>query len=642
VLNQGERKFAFFVHFSLLMFDFVHRKRRIVQIIMGLAVLPFLFWGVESYRSNDGEDFVALAAGEKIQRQEFDQAMRNQQESMRATMGENFNDAMLERPEVRSAVLEGLIQQRLLKHEASSAGLAILDQQLVEMIQNISAFQEDGKFSKQRYEELLRGQGMTPRTFEARVRQELMRQQLIAPYSENGFVSGTVAEKLMRLSEEQREINLVQILPAAFLARVKPDDTAIKAYYDSHQAEFQLPEQVQVEYVVLSLERLAERVPVSTDEAKKYFEDHKSEFGQTEERRASHILLSAPASAPDAERQAARAKAEQLLVQVKKTPQSFAELAKQHSQDPGSAASGGDLGYFGRNMMVKAFEDAVFQMKPDEVSDIVETDFGFHIIKLTAIKDAKPVDFNEVKDQVEQQIKKEKAGKLFGEMADGFSNLVYEQSDSLQPAAEKFGLPLQRSGWIGKDSGEAPYLTGRLLQAIFSDDAAKAKRNTEAVEVAPNTLVAARVLDHRPARMQTIAELKDKISGLVAQQEARALAVKEGKEKLAQLQAGKGEDITWGPVQRVSRKEPQGLDNDTLRAIFKADAAALPSYSGVENSQGVFTLIRVSRVIQPTMPDQATRKAFAKQMQQVVTQEELTSYLAGVRARYDVSLRNVN
>jgi peptidyl-prolyl cis-trans isomerase D len=625
------------------MFDFVHKKRRIVQIIMGLAVLPFLFWGLESYQSNEGEDFVAMAAGEKIQRQEFDQAMRNQQESMRATMGENFNDAMLDRPEVRSAVLEGLIQQRLLKHEAASVGLAVLDEQLVEMIQNISAFQEDGKFSKERYEELLRGQGMKPRTFEARVRQELMRQQLVAPYSENGFVSDAVAEKLMRLSEEQRDISLVQIRPAEFLARIKPDDGAIKAYYDTHQAEFQLPEQVQVEYVVLSLEELAKQSPVSTEEAMKYFDEHKSEFGQTEERRASHILLSAPASASDAERQAARARAEQLVNQARKAPQSFAALAKQYSQDPGSAANGGDLGYFGRNMMVKAFEDAVFQMKPDEISDIVETDFGFHIIKLKAIRDPKPVSFNEVKGQVEQQIKNEKAAKLFGEVADGFGNLVYEQSDSLQPAAEKFGLPVKRSGWIGRDSGEPPYLNnGRLLQAIFSEDALKNKRNTEAVEVAPNTLVAAKVLDHRPARMPSIAELRDRISSLIVQKEARALAVKEGREKLAQLHAGQRADISWGAEQRVSRKDPQGVDNETLRAAFKTDATALPSYTGVENPEGGFTLVRVSRVIQPEMPDVATRRAFAKQLQQLLTQEELTSYLAGVRTRYDVSVKSVN
>ncbi len=625
------------------MFDFVHRKRRIVQIIMGLAVLPFLFWGLESYQSNEGEDFVAMAAGEKIQRQEFDQAMRNQQESMRATMGENFNDAMLDRPEVRTAVLEGLIQQRLLKHEASSVGLAVLDEQLVEMIQNISAFQEDGKFSKERYEELLRGQGMKPRTFEARVRQELMRQQLVAPYSENGFVSDTVAEQLMRLSEEQRDISLVQIRPAEFLARIKPDDGAIQAYYDTHQAEFQLPEQVQVEYVVLSLEELAKQSSVSTEEAIKYFDEHKSEFGQTEERRASHILLSAPASASDAERQAARVRAEQLVNQARKAPQSFAALAKQHSQDPGSAANGGDLGYFGRNMMVKAFEDAVFQMKPDEISDIVETDFGFHIIKLTAIKDPKLVSFTEVKGQVEQQIKNEKAAKRFGEVADGFGNLVYEQSDSLHPAAENFGLPVKRSGWIGRDSGEPPYLNnGKLLQAIFSEDALKNKRNTEAIEVAPNTLVAARILDHRPAVMPSIAEMKDRISGLIAQQEARTLAVKEGREKLAQLHAGQRADISWGAEQRVSRKDPQGVDNETLRAAFRTDATALPSYAGVENPEGGFTLVRVSRVIQPEMPDMATRRAFAKQLQQLLTQEELTSYLAGVRTRYDVSVKSVN
>ena len=178
------------------MFDFVHQKKRIVQIILALATLPFLFWGLESYNSSDGEDYLALAAGEKIHRQEFDQALRNQQESMRATMGESFNDAMLDNPELRSAVLEGLIQQRLLKHEAARVGLTVPDSQLVTVIQDISSFQQDGKFSKQRYEELLRGQGMSPRTFEARVRQEMMRQQLIDAYTKNGFVPVSVAEGL--------------------------------------------------------------------------------------------------------------------------------------------------------------------------------------------------------------------------------------------------------------------------------------------------------------------------------------------------------------------------------------------------------------------------------------------------------------
>ena len=625
------------------MFDFVHKKRRIVQIILGLATLPFLFWGIESYRNAGGDDYVALAAGEKISRQEFEQALRNQQESMRSTMGERFDEALLERPEVRAAVLDGLIQQRLLKQEADHVGLTVSDPQLIEMIQNISAFQEDGKFSKKRYEELLKGQGMSPRAFEARVRQELTRQQLIAPYGEHGFVPGSVTEKIMRLSEEKREISLAKVQPEQFLSQVKPDDNAIKAYYERHQAEFQLPEQVRVEYVVLSLDDLAKRVAVTDNEAEKYFDEHRGEFEQAEERRASHILISAPESAPEAEKSAARAKAEQLLAEIRQGPQNFEKLAKEHSQDPGTAEKGGDLGFFSRNMMVKSFEDAAFQMKLNEISDVVETNHGFHIIKLTGIKAGKPVNFSEVKVRVEEEIKKQKARKLFDEMAEGFSNTVYEQSDSLKPAAEKFNLALHQSDWIGKKGGQPPYFSNaRLLQAVFSEDAIKNKHNTEAVEVAPNTLVAARVLDYRPASTPSLAELKVKISALVARQEAASAAVREGKDKLEQLRENKAAGVSWSPAQQISRREPQGLDMETLRAVFSADMSRLPAFVGLPNFEGGFTLIRISKVIEPVLPDAAARKVFSKQLQQLFTQEELASYLAGIRKRYDVSVKAEN
>lgn len=625
------------------MFDFVHKKRRIVQIILGLATLPFLFWGIESYRSAGGDDSIAVAAGEKISRQEFEQALRNQQENLRGTMGERFDETLMERPDVRAAVLDGLIQQRLLRQEADSVGLAVSDPQLIEIIQNISAFQEDGKFSKKRYEELLRGQGMTPKAFEARVRQDLMRQQLISPYQEHGFVPASVAEKIMRLSEEKREISLAKIQPEQFLPRMKPDDTVIKAYYDRHQAEFQLPEQVLVEYVVLSLDDLAKQVAVTDKEAEKYFDEHRAEFEQAEERRASHILINAPESAPEAEKSAARAKAQQLLTQIRQAPQDFEKLAREHSQDSGTAQKGGDLGFFSRNMMVKSFEDAVFQMKLNEISDVVESNFGFHIIKLTGIKAGKPVSFGEVKGQVEEEIRKQKARKLFDEMAEGFSNTVYEQSDSLKPAAEKFHLTVQKSGWIGKNSGFPPYFSNaRLLQAVFSDDAIKNKRNTEAIEVAPNTLVSARVLEHKPASTPSLDELKDKIKALVARQEASSAAVGEGKDKLAQLRESKSPDVSWSVPQQVSRREPKGLDMETLRAVFAADTSRLPAFAGLTNPEGGFTLLRVSKVIEPALPDAATRKLFGRQLQQVLTEEELASYLGGIRKRYDVTVKSEN
>jgi peptidyl-prolyl cis-trans isomerase D len=445
------------------------------------------------------------------------------------------------------------------------------------------------------------------------------------------------------LGEEKREINVVQIQPEQFLAQVKPNDDAIKSYYDTHQAEFQLPEQVRVEYVVLSLDELINQSHVSDEEVTKYFNEHKDEFGQAEERRASHILISAPATASDAEKAAARAKAEQLADEIRKTPQRFEDLAREHSQDPGSAAKGGDLGFFPRNSMVKTFEDAVFQMKLDEISDVVETEHGFHIIKLAGIKGAEQISLDKVRNQVEQEVKRQKAEKMFGEMAEGFGNIVYEQSDSLQPAAENFNLPVQKSEWIARDAGEPPYFSNeRLREAIFSDDAIKDKRNTEAIEVSPNVLVAARVVDHRPASMPPVTALKDKIAGLIARQEAAKAAVNEGKEKLEQLQAGKDGIVKWGAAQQVSRTDPQGLDSEILRAIFKIEATQLPSYTGVANSRGGFTLVRVGRVIESASPDPAERKAFAEQLQQLLAQQELASYLAGVRKRYDVSVKNEN
>ena len=294
---------------------------------------------------------------------------------------------------------------------------------------------------------------------------------------------------------------------------------------------------------------------------------------------------------------AARAKAEQLLAEIRQAPQNFEKFAKEHSQDPGTAEKGGDLGFFSRNMMVKSFEDAVFQMKLNEISDVVETNHGFHIIRLTGIKAGKPVNLSEVKVRVEEEIKKQKARKLFDEMAEGFSNTVYEQSDSLKPAAEKFNLALHRSDWIGKKGGQPYFSNARLLQAVFSEDAIKNKHNTEAVEVAPNTLVAARVLDYRPASTPSLVELKDKISALVTRQEAASAAVRVGKDKLAQLRENKAAGVSWSPAQQVSRRDPLGLDMETLRAVFSADMSRLPAFVGLPNFEGslpLFVSVRLS------------------------------------------------
>ena len=621
------------------MFDFVHRRKRVVQVIMVIAVLPFLFWGIDSYRNTDGQDYIAIISGEKIHRQEFDQALRDRYNAMRDSMGDSFNISMLDDPGVRVSVLEGLIQQRLLNREAERLGLAISDSQLVEVLQSIPAFQQDEKFSNQLYKELLLNKGLDVVTFESNIRQDMMRQQVVDGYTKNGFISNTVAKNIMHLSGEKREISSVQIQPEQFLSKMKPGNDEIKEYYVSHQTEFKQPEEVEIEYLVLSVDDLAKKIQVSSDEIKKYFEEHKVEFGQIEERQASHILLSAPVTASDADKAAARSKAEELLSQIKQAPQNFAELAKNHSQDAGSADKGGDLGFFGRGTMVKAFEDEIFQMEPEEIRGPVQTDFGFHIIKLTAIKAGENVNFDEVKDEVEKKLRRQKSSKDFGEKAEEFRNIVYEESDSFQLAAETLKLSIQTSDWISRTGGKEPYFTNvKLLQVMFSEDSIKNKQNSEVIEITPDTLISARVLGHKPAAMRSMAEVREKIFGILARQQASDQAVKEGTEKLGQLHKGEKDIVKWGPDQTVSRNDPQGLEEGVLRAIFKVKSFSFPAYTGVINLQGGFSLVRISNVIEAISPDEEKVKVFSRQLQQLYAEEELSSYLAAIKQRSDVTV----
>jgi peptidyl-prolyl cis-trans isomerase D len=621
-------------------FDFVHRKKTIVQVILLLAILPFMFWGVQSYRTDGQESYVAVVEGEEITRREFEQALRNQHETMRNMLGDKFDSTLLDNPQIRLAVLESLIQKKLLKREAVNVGLTVLDSQLAREIQNISAFHEDQKFSYQRYEELLRRQQMTPALFESRMVAEIMQQQVLETVAKSAMIPETVIRNVAHLSEVKREINQVKIEPQHFISQINPDESAIQSYYENHQADFLLPERVRIEYVVLSLEELAQQEEVAADEIKKYFDEHQSEFGQEEQRQASHILIAAPATASDDEKAAVREKAENLLAQLKAEPEKFAELASEHSEDQGSAKAGGDLGFLGRGILVREFEDELFQMQPNEIRGPVETTFGFHIIKLSEIKPAQTASLEEVRDEIEQTLKRQKAASHFGEIVEDFSNIVYEQSDSLQPAAERLGLAIQQSEWIDKKSKEPAIVTNeKLLQAIFSDDAINDKRNTEAIEVMPDTFVSARVLEHKSAAIQSLDVVRDEVIDRVKKQLAAELAEQEGRAKLAQLQAGEDVSVSWGDTREISYMQPQGLEIETLRAISQTESDKLPAYTGVTGSDGSFSLIRINRIIEPASLDKSQFQVFSNQLKQIIVQEELSSYQLGLRQRYDVKIR---
>ncbi len=617
------------------MFDAVRNSKRIVQVFLALIMLPFAFFGVESYVNNAGQaGDVATIGNVKISQQEFQQVLRDQQERLRAQSGQT-DPRMLDNPQIRQAILDDLINQRLLLLEAQRYGLQVSDEAVRQTIATLEAFQVDGKFSNERYESLLRAQGMSPASFEARVRHDLTLQQLAGGIGQSGLLSRTVSERILALQTEKRLVAELRLPVENYLSQVKLADGAAQKFYDENGARFATPEQAKVEYVVLSMATMAEQLTVSADEIKAWYDSHKDRYQQAEERRASHILIASEKLGADK----ARAKADEILAEVRKNPGSFADLARKHSNDPGSAAQGGDLGFFGQGMMVKPFEEATFALKVGEISGVVASDFGFHMIRLTDIHPAKEKPLSAVRDEIAAELKNTAAARKFAEAAENFSNVVYEQSDSLKPAAEQFKLTIKQTDWLGRQPNPAlaPLNNEKLLAAVFSDDAVKNKRNTEAVEVAPNTLVAARVVDYKPSARQPLAEVKTAIETLLQRQEALALARQDGESRLAALR--KGEDhANWSATKVVSRLDGRALPAPALQPVFRMAGDKLPAYEGVEIPGAGYLLVKLNKIEPGEAMDAARKQGILSQLTNLKAQEDVQNYLAALRTRYKVEI----
>jgi peptidyl-prolyl cis-trans isomerase D len=620
------------------MFDLVHKHKKFIQVLLAIIFLPFAFFGIDSYfRSGDAGNHVATIGGQPVTQQEFALALQERQAYLQRLVGNRVDPAMLDSPELRFAVLDSIIRQRLLVNQAVRNNVLVSDEQLQQVITEQPAFQEDGKFSHTRYVELLKRQNTTEVGFEMSLRRDLMLQRLNGAYLATAIVPNSVAQRLLRINAQQREVSQSALDPEKYAAQVKLDDSAVKTYYDAHQSEFQVAEQARLEYVVLSLDAIAAQTDVSAEEVRQFYEQNLKQYAKGDERRASHILITVDAQASAEQKQAARAKAEQLLKQVRQNPASFAELAKKNSQDPGSAVKGGDLGFFPRGAMVKPFDEAVFQMKVGDIAGPVESQFGFHIIKLTA---EKKHGFDEARKQVELDLKRQKAGKRFAELAEQFNNLVFEQGDSLKPAADALKLPIQTSAWVSRSGGENKLLNNqKLLQAVFADDAVKNKRNTVVVDVGDNTLISARIVEYKPATIRPLAEVSGEVVKELTHLQAALLAAKNGRELLAKLKQGGGEEVNWSAAKLVSRDNAQGYSVPAIAEIFKADGGKLPAYVGYENPQGGFMLVKITRVVDVETVDAAKRKAADDELRQLVAQEELNAYVASLKLKADVKVQ---
>lgn len=626
------------------MFDFVHKNKRVVQVVLALIIVPFAFFGLDSYtRSMRNVDDVADVEGQKVTVREFNEELRQQLDRIRGVLGRGADVSSFDTPEARAGLLESMVDRRVLATAAVKSRLVISDEQLRELITTMAPFQVDGKFSKPTYEALLQAQNMTPAAFEARLRYDLAMSQLNRSVAGSAIQSRAVSARLAALEGQQREVQEFVIPAESFASQVKVDEAAVKAHYDANQGAFRTPELVKAEYLTLSAEQLGALDPVTEDELKAAYAARSSQYKQDEQRHISHILIAAPADAKPAEKEAARKKAEALLAEIRKTPGKFAELAKQNSQDPGSAEKGGDLGVVSPGMMVKPFEEAAFKLKEGETSDIVETEFGYHIIRVTAVEPAKVKGLDEVRAELAKDLAKQKGARKFAEAAESFSNLVYEQSDSLKPAAERFKLQVQKTDWFPKTGSPAagPLANPRMLGALFSPDSIQSKRNTDAIEVAPGVLASARLAEHRPAAQLKYEEVKGDIEKRLRLEEAAKLARKDGESKLAELKQGKDPGLKWSAAHPVSRAKPEGLPPDALRQILSADAAKLPAYAGF-GAEGGYVLYRVGKVIEAAPKDEKETKNSVARLENQAGGEQFAAYTASLRSRAKVEINKAN
>ena len=626
------------------MFEFIRTHQRLMQFLLLLFIVPsFALLGVESYtRMGDESNVIAKVGGQKILKEELDAAQRQQADRLRQAYGTRFDPKMLDNPEARQGILDNLIAQKALSVEAARSRLSVSDASLQQSILQIPDLQgADGKFDVERYKALLAAQGMSPTMFEAQLRQDLALQQINAAVQNSAFAPKALSTRLSEINEQQREVQEMLFKASDYAAKVKVTDEMLKSFYDNSGSRFETPEQVKAEYVVLNPAAVAAQVTVSDADIKSYYEQNAKRYTTEEQRRASHILITAPKDAPAKERAAAKAKAEALLAQVRKNPGDFAKLAKENSQDPGSAERGGDLDFFGKGMMVKPFEDAAYKLQKGQISDVVESEFGYHIIKVTDIKPGGVRTLEQVKDEIAAEIKKQLAAKKYTEMAETFSNTVYEQADSLKPVADKLGLKIETVSNLGRTPNpalkDAPYNNAKFLNALFADEAVRNKHNTEAVEVAPSTLIAGHVLSFQPRARRPFDEVKPQIRELVVQQEAMAMAKKAGEAWLADAK-GSPPSNGFGSPKLVSRTASAGLDENAFMAVMKADVTKLPSVVGAELPGQGYGVYRINKLAPVAKVDEARRTAEQQQIATALSQQETLAYIDVLKNRAKVKM----
>ncbi len=626
------------------MFDSIRNHQRILLFVLVILIFPaFAFFGIQGYdQFLSGDRHPARVGDSRITQQEFDLARQQQLEQMRRMLGDRIDPSLLDSSALRAEVLEGLITQRAMLIEAQAQRVVVSNEALRQTILAIpDLLKPDGSFDMDRYRAQLAAQGRSEVAFEAELRRDLTLQALPSAISGTLNLPESLVDRVTRIGEQRREVRQRVFASADYASRVDVSDEALKRFHQDRSAEFQTPESVKIEYLVLEPAVIEQSIKLEPEAVKSFYEQNRGRYALAEQRRASHILIQLPPGADDEARKTARARAQAVRDRIV-AGADFAETARTESQDPGSAASGGDLGLFDAGMMVKPFADVAFRLRVGELSELVETEFGYHIIRVAEVRPGKDPGFEAVRAEVESAIRKQQLSVRFAEAAETFSNLVYEQADTLEPAAGRFGLKIEKLDDVRKSGAsslgaEHPVNQPRVLQALFAADSLGARRNIAAIE-ANGKLVSARVLEHSPARLQSLEEVRDLVRQRLVAGESDRLAREAAEAFLAEIDAGKtptGSD--FGEPRQVARSGTD-LPPEASEMVFRLDGSKLP-VRGVaplpQSGYGVFELVKV---IEASDSQVAERKpTYRRQLEQGYSQAAVGAYLESVKDRAKIT-----
>lgn len=575
----------------------------IAWLIVILISIPFALWGIQEYLGVGSEPVVAKVNNTEITERAFEGRYRDYRAQLRQRLGDAYRPDLFDETMLRQETLESMVRDELVVQKADELGMKAGDALVRAEIARIPVFQVNGRFSMEAYERTLRSQGLSPQGFEERMYRGLISDQLENAISGTAWVTDQELAESLRLRGQQRSFAYLTIPASAHIPEDPPSDEAIQAYYDEHTQDFIAPEQVKVGYIELDRAAIADTLEADETTLRAYYEQHKQNYTTPERRRASHILFLAEEGADEAQIEDALKQAQAARERIL-TGEDFGEVAKALSQDPGSAQQGGDLGFFGRDVMDPAFEGAAFALEEGAVSEPVRSVFGYHIIQVTGIQPAGGKSFEEARPEVEEAHLRAEAERVYYDYAERLADLAYEEPTTLLPAADALGIEIQHSDWIPRQGASGLFRNPKLTAAAFSDDVLYQGNNSELVEITPEHSVVLRVLEHKEASTRPLEEVRDQIIATLRQQQAAAKAKERGETQLASLNEGgttlaeiaESLELELTNKDLVERNAAGG--REIANAVFRmaAPAGDESRYQGLASANGDYLLIALSEV----------------------------------------------